>query len=216
MEVKYGTHERQRLYFQESTPQSKLLIIIHGGAWRDPRITHLSGLNVIKSLSNQYDAFASIDYRLSPEVINPTHYEDCICAINKILTLYIPQEVHILGHSCGAFIAGQIADKLPLTPTKLICLEGIYFLNELIEEYPSYASFVNEAFRSNTSTSTQPYPQINWTQLPPITIIQSLEDELLSISQSTKLSTLINTPIIKVCGKHDEVFEQLDLSKYLT
>ncbi|KAI0139437.1 alpha/beta-hydrolase [Hypoxylon sp. NC0597] len=80
----YGSHELQRvgvwdLDLADHTKTKYWIVYIHGGAWRDPRITHETFAPLITRLvninsdddddassSSPIAAFASVDYRLSP------------------------------------------------------------------------------------------------------------------------------------------------------
>ncbi|KAA8652140.1 hypothetical protein EYZ11_000500 [Aspergillus tanneri] len=112
------------------------VILIHGGAWRDPNQTatrYLSGAASILTTSPIYTsttlpriaAFASIDYRLSPhpnhpqdrsttnprefrEAKHPDHIHDVQRALAFLQQKYGFGERYILvGHSCGATLAFQ-------------------------------------------------------------------------------------------------------------
>ncbi|OTA99640.1 hypothetical protein M426DRAFT_324956 [Hypoxylon sp. CI-4A] len=81
----YGEHELQRVGVWDLDAGNKAkywIVYIHGGAWRDPRITHETFSTIVTrivddgddddddtsngSLKSNIAAFASLDYRLSP------------------------------------------------------------------------------------------------------------------------------------------------------
>ncbi|EMG49994.1 putative kynurenine formamidase [Candida maltosa Xu316] len=75
--------------------------------------------------------------------------------------------------------------------TKVIFLDGIYDVVELLNEYPDYASFVNDAFVS--SDHIKHATQLSFNYREPFSLVttktqfliyQSLQDELLSIKQT--------------------------------
>ncbi|RAL00360.1 arylformamidase [Aspergillus ibericus CBS 121593] len=112
------------------------VILIHGGAWRDPTQTahtYLTPTSTILTTSPPYTttttpyihALASISYRLSahpshpqdPSVTDPTHLRtathpdhitDILSALSFLQTKYSIGENYLLvGHSCGATLAFQ-------------------------------------------------------------------------------------------------------------
>lgn len=103
-------------------------------------------------------------------------------------------------------------------------LDGIYDVDALIEEYPSYESFVKEAYPSldvakraisvkNDMLTKHKLMHCGFiTQETKLSIVQSLEDDLLSMRQSLLLfSALTNnsTPVTFITGnwgKHDDVY----------
>jgi len=196
--IHWGRDARQRVsYDVVDQTNEHWLVVIHGGAWRDPKITDANAhrlLNRVKSHSpGSFGGLASCDYRLSPEVKDPAHMQDCLDGIAALKREHTITQITLVGHSCGAFLAGQIA--LHLSVRQIVGVEGIYDLQELVDEYPSYAGFVGEAFGTN-------WPQIPWEKLPLAYVVQSPDDELLSMRQSLRRGNLV-----LASGKHDEVFE---------
>lgn len=212
--MKYGKHERQRIWVHPNASQGGTwAIVIHGGIWRDPNITEESGVKLAEQFSTLFDGVATIDYRLSPEVVHPEHRNDCIKAVETIVHQYSPTKLVLIGHSAGAFIAGQIAPSFKQT-VLIVCLEGLYDLIDLCEEYPSYAEYIEDAFGPDRSVWKEAEPQ--WSQLPLI-LLHSEEDELVSLRQP-KLCLSLNPSAELVVidkGKHDQVFEHLNLVLYL-
>lgn len=199
----YGADERQR--FRVWATGTHWLVIIHGGAWRDERITQESGTALANALLDVPSGIASVDYRLSPGVKHPVHVNDVEMALNHLMNEFKARTFTLLGHSAGAFIAGQLLDRdLPIT--NIICLEGIYDLYELADEYPAYEEFITQAFgaREHWAAATP-----SWSSPVSALLVWSSEDELLSERQvklcqaKMKHSELLTGPL----GKHDEVFE---------
>lgn len=125
-----GTH-------QTTLPQpasSKLLVYLHGGAWRDPLVLANSIEPVVaeafKAPQSSIAAVASINYSLSPypthpthpydpakgdqndaarEVQHPKHVVDVIAALDFLHRVFgLRSDGYILaGHSCGATLALQ-------------------------------------------------------------------------------------------------------------
>lgn len=213
----YGPDPLQTLRVYRYEPTHHLsMILIHGGAWRDP--------------SNSYDDFEQLvgklpgvnvfglNYRLSPAVKHPEHLADIVQAIEFLVSEYRILSVGLVGHSVGATMALQLLNSghilnretqkgqrnsmrslseplrspLPIDIEVLVFLDGIYDVQDLVEEYPSYLSFVKEAFACKQDyISASPLSSV----MPPfefeldrcsVLVVQSTEDELLS-SRQTKL-----------------------------
>ncbi|KAH7363795.1 Alpha/Beta hydrolase protein [Rhexocercosporidium sp. MPI-PUGE-AT-0058] len=147
----YGDHELQKLsvyhHFGKNIRQERglYIIYIHGGAWRDPRITDKSFLPTIRQLfshpseqdlvNSHITAFASISYRLSPhadhpqepgtpstelrDAKHPDHLHDVVSAVSFLQARYkFGSKYLLIGHSCGATLAFQsiIRQQLSLSP----------------------------------------------------------------------------------------------------
>ncbi|KAF7586046.1 hypothetical protein BBP40_009644 [Aspergillus hancockii] len=119
----------------ESPNKGYWLILIHGGAWRDPTITSTTFVNPALSYLttapnyahtlHHIAAIATIEYRLSPHpnhpqdpsttdpkeyrgAKHPDHINDVQAALGFLQRKYGFQERYILvGHSCGATLAFQ-------------------------------------------------------------------------------------------------------------
>lgn len=201
--VSYGLHPLQQIkVFAYDPAVTKLVIFIHGGAWRDPNNTY----DDFKEFAVDANAFG-VNYRLLPEVKHPAHLEDVEAAIAYIKAQYGVSEYSVVGHSAGATLALQLRE----TPQRLFLLDGIYDLAELISEYPDYRSFVDEAFDC-PGDSVFPF-----TSPATYVIIQSLDDELLSGNQSKVLMAQLDSKGIpydyKVghWGKHEEMYRNPDV-----
>jgi hypothetical protein len=114
-------------------PYSETNSFVHGGGWRDPRITATSFSPTIDAIYKEckhshwlehVTAFASIDYRLSPhprypqdpkstpekeyrDAVHPDHVKDVKDGIEKVLEKYGvgAGEYIVVGHSVGATMA---------------------------------------------------------------------------------------------------------------
>ncbi|KAL2832089.1 Alpha/Beta hydrolase protein [Aspergillus cavernicola] len=143
-EIPYGTHALQTITVAKPYPapphnddrSSYWVILIHGGAWRDPSQTSSSyltpALNILSSspssessIQNKIIGYASISYRLSPHpsypqdpstespntlraASHPDHISDVIGALSVLEERYkIGNRYILVGHSCGATLAFQ-------------------------------------------------------------------------------------------------------------
>jgi kynurenine formamidase len=239
-EYAYGDSPLQKLKtykFQGDKPGPNWVVFIHGGAWRDKRNSMSDADGFItrflsQALTSQFSG-ASIDYRLSPEVHHPDHLYDVIEGLRFLTLLYEVEQIVLVGHSAGAFISLQAVTKNSLTESDssilsriktVVCSEGIYDLPSLVEEYPSYRDFVENAFGPNEDAWKRASPFRNGIMAgfePSLSVVfvQSSEDELLSFRQSAfatqRWEKLIknkdklkhDTYFYTVTGKHDDVFK---------
>ncbi|KAI1776232.1 alpha/beta-hydrolase [Hypoxylon cercidicola] len=136
----YGTHELQRVGVWDLDADSDTaqcyrywIVYIHGGAWRDPRVTHKSFEPSMERIlqdehaSKYIAAFASIDYRLSPHpdfpqdpattpaaqyrgARHPDHLDDIQCAVRFLQDRFgFGSRYVLVGHSAGATLSYQLA-----------------------------------------------------------------------------------------------------------
>ncbi|KAI5962162.1 BNA7 [Candida pseudojiufengensis] len=214
----YGDHELQKIkVWNYSDNNENTFIYIHGGAWRDPNNTYDELKTVAEN--NPQATFIGINYRLSPEVKHPDHYLDVYTALSYIHFNYKYKKIHLMGYSVGATICLQLIQHLhdrksPIHFNSIKFLDGIYDIEELLNEYPSYISFVNDAFskldEADESINLLKKPNID--KNTSIIIVQSLQDELLSMSQTKLLIDYFViwdigfTLLTGNWGKHDDIY----------
>ena len=112
-EIAYGADPRQRLEFSPATaPGAPLVVFIHGGAWCMGDMA--SAGHMAAHFHGRGYAFASLNYRLVPQVNPQQQGEDVAAAIARLLgdaaALGIDRSrLMIIGHSAGAHLAALIA-----------------------------------------------------------------------------------------------------------
>ncbi|KAK8066388.1 hypothetical protein PG997_013135 [Apiospora hydei] len=134
--IKYGPHDLQTIGLWRSVKEGHLagktwIIYLHGGAWRDPRKTHLDfapTLNHFHALpeSSRVGGYASIDYRLSPHpefpqdpastppeklrnASHPDHLRDVWSGLQLLQQSFgFGGDYIVVGHSAGATMAYQL------------------------------------------------------------------------------------------------------------
>ncbi len=122
------------------------LIFIHGGGWSandKEEYRHVGNF-----LSQHGIGCASVNYRLSPRVIHPTHVQDCARACNwvkdNITDFGGNGKFYIAGHSAGAHLASLlVCDNRYLKRygmseksfMKMFLVSGIYLINYNISFY---------------------------------------------------------------------------------
>lgn len=157
---------------------------------------------------------AFLEYRLTPQVVHPTHILDVIDGLKTLTGPLLDCEsgeakwdrsrLIVAGHSAGAWMAATLVLKPPAghtsytVPTpirhaieRIIPVVGIYDLTSTLDEYPSYGEeFIHEAFGTDSEVYKLESPA-RWDSFDDaaarrlrILVIQSMEDELVSPRQA--------------------------------
>ncbi|KAK4045983.1 hypothetical protein OIV83_006468, partial [Microbotryomycetes sp. JL201] len=197
-----------------SDGRSPLIVFIHGGAWRSaeakddfrqdlmPALVHTTGLPA-----------AAVEYRLAPADPHPAQALDAFAGLSRLASSELfdfekagprwdRQNIIAVGHSAGTFIALSLTLKpsnadhpfcaLPPNVRRairhVVCVDGIFDLPTLLEEYPTYDSFVGEAFGLDPDVLEQESPA-RWNLFADedsprrVLVLHSKADELLSTRQ---------------------------------
>lgn len=115
-----------------------IVVMIHGGGWKggDKRMGASSATKAKFFVARGY-VFASINYRLSPEVKHPSHVEDVAAAIAWIHDHAKdhggdPDLLFVMGHSAGAHLAALVATderRLAVHQKPLSIVKGVILLD---------------------------------------------------------------------------------------
>jgi len=116
-------HQKLDLYLPEEVGEKPkpVFVLIHGGSWSagDKANSDFIGLKAPWLIKSGY-LVASVNYRLSPEVMHPGHIEDVCKAIGwleKNISLHggDPQRLYLLGYSASAHLAAlAVVDNVRL------------------------------------------------------------------------------------------------------
>ena len=181
--------------------------------WRDPLQTCHDADVLMKYLRETELplSLTSVNYRLTPAIQHPSHQEDIISAINFLQSTYCMKEFVLVGHSAGGCLAFQCGHLEGCRG--VIGVEGIYDLEELVNEYPAYLGFVAEAFGEDKTVWRKASP-INLVEKLPtslrVLLVQSTEDELLSTRQTKLMFPILEKAGVRlqkttwIKGSHDE------------
>lgn len=118
------------------------------------------------------------------------------------------KEYVLVGHSAGACLAFQASHIFGCKG--VIGVEGIYDLGALVEEYPEYEDFVEEAFGKDTSVWQKASPtHLDFESTLRVKLVQSTEDQLLSPRQTQLMFSKFKNTNVKleeiawIKGTHD-------------
>ncbi|BGO89190.1 hypothetical protein JCM10020v2_000810 [Rhodotorula toruloides] len=197
---------------REAGPSSPLLVYVHGGAWRSESKSDFTNTLVPLLVQHTRLPVACLEYRLAPADPHPAQIVDVISGLSLLAGPLLPLEegeakwdrrkLVVAGHSAGAFMAATLILRPPpsCTPSfdvpaslrhsisHIICIDGIYDLPTLLDEYPSYDSFVHDAFGRNPAVLAAESPA-RWDLYDGealkthVVVLHSAEDELLSFRQ---------------------------------
>lgn len=113
-EMSYGRDPMQRLdlVYPVGNKRPPLVIFIHGGGWSIGDKRHAIGAKANHFLGKGY-AFASLNYRLVPQVTVEDQAADIASAIAKLRTYavgsnYDGERIILMGHSAGAHLAALV------------------------------------------------------------------------------------------------------------
>ncbi|GAA5857538.1 hypothetical protein JCM9279_000964 [Rhodotorula babjevae] len=195
-------------------PSSTLLVYIHGGAWRSESKDDFANTLMPTLVQHTNLPVACLEYRLAPSDPHPAQVEDVVSGLSLLAGPLLPLEqgeakwrrdgIVLIGHSAGAFMAASLILDPPTSPPSpsfsvprsvrlavkgIICVDGIYDLPTLLDEYPSYASFIGEAFGADPVVLAHESPA-RWSahgdergRSVRIVVLHSRADELLSLRQ---------------------------------
>jgi acetyl esterase/lipase len=218
LNVSYGSDTAQRmdvyLPANRNTTATKLLVMIHGGAWTTgDKVDFNEYLPVFKQRLPGYALF-NINYRLaSLPVANlfPTQENDVKAAFSSVLSKaaeygFNKDKLVVLGASAGGHLALLQAYKN--TAVKVNAVVDMFGPTDMVALYNSFTDplekAVTQALLSGTPASNaalyQSSSPINFVtaQSPPTLILHGGLDPLVPLSQSTALKAKLETAGVPV------------------
>lgn len=212
LNVAYGSDAQQKMdvYLPagRSTTATKVIVLIHGGAWSSGDKTDFNAyVDTLKKRLPDYAIF-NINYRLATVTANlfPTQENDVKAAfdfiVSKTSDYKISQKIVLLGASAGGHLALLQGYKYT-SPVKAKAIIDFFGPTDLVElhNHPADPSLVLilEILLGGTPTSNATLYQqsgpINFVtvQSPPTMILQGGVDPLVPVTQSTSLDAKLQT-----------------------
>lgn len=218
LNVSYGSDTAQRmdvyLPANRNTTDTKVLVMIHGGAWTTGDKTDFNEyLPVFKQRLPGYALF-NINYRLAslPSVnIFPTQEEDVKAAIASILSKeteysFNKNKLVLLGASAGAHLA--LLQSYKNSSPKINAVVDMFGPTDMVSLYNSFTDplerAISQALLNGTPTTNptgyQASSPINFVtaQSPPTLILHGGQDPLVPLAQSTALKAKLETAGVPV------------------
>lgn len=208
--INYGDHALQQIKFFRYLPEnSRAIVLLHGGAWRDPNNTY-DDFQELNQHFNQHSVndvnIIGINYRLSPEFTHPTHLYDVFLALQFIDKTVSPTSILMVGHSVGATLMLQLLNYVRIMKLggknvaadfsgvlnkidTMYFVDGIYDIPALIKEYgEGYKEFVTMAFGEGHTLEGATQMGLadfeGFAHFPKkFVVVHSQQDELLSMQQ---------------------------------
>ena len=220
LDVSYGADPAQKmdvyLPANRSTATTKVMVMIHGGAWSTGDKADFSvltnGMVITDTMKNRLPDYAifNINYRLSTGAANlfPTQENDIKAALqfifNKSADYAISSKYVLVGASAGAHLAMLQGYKYT-TPIKPKAIVSFFGPSDLVDMYNNPAggnaslTFALGAVVGATPTSnptlyssSSPVTYIA-AGVPPTILLHGSNDPLVSASQSVAVQTKLNT-----------------------
>ena len=209
------------LSFGDLENHPTITILIHGGAWRtgSPKEYEDVGLVIASILGNCLIP----KYTLCMNGIKwGVQMNDLINFLHSLYFEY-KKPIQLIGHSCGgqmSFCLLAIQKGLELLDfngqiikykefgkiNHVFSVEGIYDINDMLDEYPEYINFVSQCFGEDPRMYAVASPSSfsEYFKNEKITVIQSVDDGLLSARQSEQFAKMLGTTVNWIRGRHWE------------
>ena len=217
LNVSYGTDTSQKmdvyLPANRNTTSTKVIVLIHGGAWSSGDKTDFStlqsGMVITDTIKTRFPDYAifNINYRLSTGTANlfPTQENDIKAALqfifNRAAEYSISNKFVLIGQSAGAHLAMLQGYKYttPLKPRVIVSFFGPCDLTDMynnpVGPFPSLtqlvlAQTIGATPTTNTAiyTSSSPVTYIN-SSSPPTILFHGSADPLVNPAQSLTVKT---------------------------
>ncbi|CAM0137797.1 unnamed protein product [Umbelopsis sp. WA50703] len=162
-----------------------------------------------------------------PVIQHPTHILDTIEAIQYLQSKYLGRKLFLIGHSAGGHIIFSIALKPQFQVNNIdgfIGVEGIYDIPLLLDTFPDYSDFIEQAFGKDSSKYKEA-SVVGFKPVPvssPITLLYSPDDELVDPGQHLSMEKFLkseNIPVTvstELIDKHDECLITDKLTELVT
>ena len=156
--LQYGEAETQRLdlYLPSTSPQSKLMVYIHGGYWQE--LSKEESSFAAPTFQQQGFHYAVIGYTLAPDASLSDIVEENRRAIAWLYTEasrfgYDPEQIYVCGSSAGAHLSMMMlqtkwSDYLVDYQGNII--KGVCAVSGIYDLQPLLSTYVNEALKMDS------------------------------------------------------------------
>lgn len=210
--LSYGSDANDRLdLFPSESPESPLMIFIHGGYWQ--ALSKNESTFAGSALSKMGTAFAAIDYTLAPEGTLEEMINQCKRAIiwlfdNAQKFGYSSQKIYLSGSSAGAHLATmamiELRKKSPETIQGCILMSGVYDVTPIVKTY------INEPLKLTDASAHELSPMFHELSNLPKAIICYGQNET---SEFKRQSSEFASKYAKA-GSKSECFEVPDVNHF--
>ncbi|OLQ84940.1 hypothetical protein BIY21_19640 [Vibrio ponticus] len=206
----YGKHEKQfgQLSIPDSTTPLPIIVVIHGGYWKDKNTLDIYPTKFIVDEFNRSFAIWDLEYRGIPET-GEISLETILSDIKQGYE-YLTKLTHhnldldrilLVGHSAGAHLAcWLLGENLSIAPKRAISISGVLDLAqyELLNEPIQVKKLLNHDLKKMPFAN----PVARGHGETHLTVIHGLEDQTVPYSMATHYADLwdVELLLLEKCG----------------
>ena len=185
-----------------SSASAPVIVFVHGGAWVSRSKATYRPLG--EALAKQGYCVAVVDYELAPQAKHPKQVDQVEAALTELAKQkHVSCNMdrwYLVGHSAGAHMISFWDSKYSNQRVKgFIGLEGIYDIPKLVERWPEYkGEFIEAEFGEAAKWVAASPARLKMKSKAPWLIIQSEQDELVEMAQSTAFADHLKAEKIPV------------------
>jgi acetyl esterase/lipase len=190
-DLSYGGLPRQRLdYYRPVAPRSdgKTVVFFYGGAWRQGDKADYLFLG--QALAARGIGVVVADYRLFPDVRYPSFVEDGALAVGWAGRRFGAENLFLMGHSAGAYIAAMLATNtryLQSVGVDRLKLRGLIGIAGPYDFQPRNYRWVRDIFDDSDDPAIQPLSHAT-APLRPALLLHGTADRLVAPRNSEQLA----------------------------
>lgn len=212
-EIAYGGDTRQTLDVYPSSTSCAggcpVLIWVHGGGWRNGDKAMRNARNIAAAWTGAGVTVVSLNYRLTPDVVHPSHVQDVAAGIvwtKQNIAAYggNPSRLFLMGHSAGAHLVALVATdpqylgSYGLSPARVLSgvfpIDGAsYELNDRRQNERLVRNMIDNAFGTDPAvlTAASPIDQVRAGQSYPQFILAVVKQRDDALEQTNRLAGLL-------------------------
>ncbi len=198
--IAYGSEERQLLdlYIPKGELKAtRVVVFFYGGRWEYG--SRNDYVFVGQALADKGIIAVLADYRLYPKVRYPSFIEDGAKAVRwtrDSISTYggNPSQIHLMGHSAGAYIAAMLALDPVFLEAEAMTLSDLAGMIGLAGPYdflPIKDPVIKDVFASGDMKKTQPIHHVT-KQAPPMLLLSGTDDQTVLPRNSKALADAVH------------------------